>query len=74
MIMKTLTVRIPDDQADRIDDIAEEHDTSRAAVLRSAIDDGLRAHKYYPDEFGINPERYERRSAPELAEDGDLRQ
>jgi len=70
--MKVVTVKLPDDQVDTLDRLADEHDTSRAAVLRSAIDDGLRAHKYYPDDFTINPERYEMRSAPELAKDGDL--
>lgn len=70
--MQTATVKIPDDWAEQIDKLADEHDTSRAAVLRSAIDDGLRAHKYYPDEFAINPEQHEMRSAPELAKDGDL--
>jgi len=70
--MKTVTVKIPDDQADKIDRLADEFDTSRAAILRSAIDDGLRAHKYYPDDFGLDPERYEMRTAPEMAKDGDL--
>lgn len=71
--MKTVTVKIPEDWADSIDRLAEEHDTSRAAVLRSAIDDGLRAHKYYPDEFAINPERYEHPDAVELARSDDKR-
>jgi len=70
--MKTVTVKIPEKQADRIDSLADEHDTSRAAVLRSVIDDGLRANKYYPEEFAILPERHELRTAPELAKDGDL--
>lgn len=71
--MKTVTVRVPDDWTDSIDRLAEKHETSRAAVLRSAIDDGLRAHKYYPGEFAINPERYEQADAVELAKNGDLR-
>lgn len=71
--MENLSVQVPEDWADTIDKLADKHDTSRAAVLRSAIDDGLRAHKYYPDEFAINPERYEYRNAPELAKSGDLR-
>lgn len=70
--MKVVTVKVPDDWVDNIDSIAEEHETSRAAVLRSAIDDGLRAHKYYPDEFAINPERYEQADAVELTKRGDL--
>lgn len=70
--MKTVTVKLPDDWVDSLDDLAEDHETSRAAVLRSAIDDGLRAHKYYPDDFAINPEQYERSDAVELAKDGSL--
>jgi len=70
--MRVFTVKLPDDQADHIDNLADEYDTSRAAILRSAIDDGLRAHKYYPEDFEINPERHEMRTAPELAKDGDL--
>ena len=70
--MKVVTVKIPDEQADHIDNLADEYDSSRAAILRSAIDDGLRAHKYYPEDFGLEPERYEMRTAPELAKDGDL--
>jgi predicted transcriptional regulator len=70
--MKTVTVKVPDDWVDSLDSLAEEHGTSRAAVLRSAIDDGLRAHKYHPDEFAINPERYEEADAVELAKDGSL--
>jgi len=70
--MKVVTVKIPESQADRIDNLADEYDTSRAAVLRSVIDDGLRAYKYYPDDFGIEPERYQMKTAPELARDGDL--
>lgn len=70
--MKTVTVKIPEDWAENIDRLADEHGTSRASVLRSAIDDGLRAHKYYPEEFAINPDRYEMKSAAEMAKDGDL--
>lgn len=70
--MKTVTVKVPDEWADSIDSIAEDHGTSRAAVLRSAIDDGLRAYKYYPDEFALNPEGYEQADAVELAKDDDI--
>lgn len=73
MSMKVVTVKIPEDQADRIDSLAAEYDTSRAAVLRSVIDSGLRAYKYYPDEFSISPDRYQMRDAADLAKDGDLR-
>jgi predicted DNA-binding protein len=70
--MKTVTVKVPDDWVDSLDNLAENHGTSRAAVLRSAIDDGLRAHKYYPEDFEMNPERYEKPDAVELAKDGSL--
>lgn len=70
--MKTVTVKLPDDWADSIDRIAEDHETSRAAVLRSAIDDGLRAYKYYPDEFALNPEDYQKADAVELVKSGDI--
>ena len=68
--MQTATVKLPEEWIDSLDRIAEEHDTSRAAVLRSAIDDGLRAHKYYPEDFAINPERYEHPDAVELSREG----
>lgn len=70
--MKTVTVKVPDEWANSIDNIAENHETSRAAILRSAIDDGLRAHKYYPDDFALNPEEYEKADAVELTKSGDL--
>jgi len=70
--MEVVTVQLPDDWIDHIDMKAEEHNTSRAAVLRSVIDNGLRAPKYYPDEFPINPEQYERHDAVELAKKGAL--
>jgi hypothetical protein len=70
--MKVLTVQVPDDWAESIDRIADNHDTSRAAVLRSAIDDGLRAYKYYPEDFALNPEDYERADAVELTKRDDL--
>jgi len=71
--MQTATVKLPEEWIDSLDRIADEHDTSRAAVLRSAIDDGLRAHKYHPDEFAINPERYEHPDAVELTKQDDKR-
>ena len=71
--MQTATVKLPEDWIDKLDKIAEEHDTSRAAVLRSAIDDGLRAYKYYPDDFSLAPERYEHPDAVELAREDDKR-
>ena len=70
--MEVVTVQLPDDWIEHMDGIAEEHNTSRAAVLRSVIDNGLRAPKYYSDEFTILPEEYERHDAVELAKQGQL--
>lgn len=70
--MKTVTVKVPDEWANGIERLAEEHGTSRAAVLRSAIDNGLRVRKYHPDEFGLRPEHYQRADAVELAKDDDV--
>ena len=70
--MKTLTVKVPDDWADTVDRLADEHDTSRAAVLRSVMKNGLRARKYHPDHFGIIPEKYEHADAVEMAKNGTL--
>lgn len=70
--MKTVTAKIPDDMAKHIDSLADEYDTSRAAIIRSVLDNGLRAPKYYPEDFPMDPEHHEMRSAAEMAEDGDL--
>ena len=71
--MDVVTVQLPEDWIDHIDKVAEEHGTSRAAVLRSVIDNGLRVPKYHPDEFPILPEQYEQADAVELAKQGRLR-
>ena len=70
--MEVATVKLPDDWISHIDELAEHHGTTRAAVLRSVIDNGLRAPKYYPDEFPIKPEQYEQHDAVELAKAGRL--
>jgi hypothetical protein len=70
--MKTAAVKVPEDWIDTLDKLADEHGTSRAAVLRSVIDNGLRAHKYHPDDFGIEPERFEEHDAVELTQRDDL--
>ena len=72
--MKLVTAKIPESQFEQLDKIADEHDTSRSAVLRSVIDNGLRVEKYHPEEFPIDPERHEMKTAPELAKDGELPQ
>ena len=70
--MQTVTVKVPDEWVESIDRMADENGSSRAAILRCAIDNGLRARKYYPEDFPIDPEVHEMRTAPELAKDGDL--
>lgn len=70
--MEVVTVQLPDDWVEHIDSVADEHDTTRAAVLRSIVDNGLRAPKYHPDEFPITPERHERADAVKLAKQGRL--
>ena len=70
--MEVVTVQLPDDWISHIDRLAKEHDTSRAAVVRSVIDNGLRVPKYHPDEFPIRPEQYERYDAVSLAKKGEL--
>jgi len=54
-----------------LDDIAEEHDTTRSAVIRAAIDLGLRAPKY-DDVFQLEPESHERYTVADLARQGRL--
>jgi len=70
--MDVVTVKLPDSHVDHLDKLADEHDTTRAAILRSVIDNGLRAPKYYPDEFPILPENHEMADAVELAKRGKL--
>jgi hypothetical protein len=47
-----------------IEQLAEQHGTTRSAVIRAVIDSGLRARKY-TDQFDIDPERFERRTIAE---------
>jgi hypothetical protein len=70
--MEVATVQLPEDWLAHIDNLAEEHNTSRAAVLRSVIDNGLEASLDNPDEFPIAPEQYEQNDAVELRKRGKL--
>jgi predicted transcriptional regulator len=70
--MPIITVQVPEEWAEHVDDLAQEHNTTRAAVLRCTIDNGLRAPKYHPDEFSMDPEQYERKDAVELAREGKI--
>jgi metal-responsive CopG/Arc/MetJ family transcriptional regulator len=64
-------VQLPEDWIDTLDRIAEEHETSRSAVIRAAIDMGLRARKY-DEAFELVPEQHERETVADLAKDGRL--
>jgi hypothetical protein len=70
--MKPIGVQLPDEWIDKMDELADEHDIERSAVMRSVIDNGLRAHKYYPEEFEIVPEAFEQSDAVKLAKEGKL--
>mgnify|MGYP006280646529 FL=1 len=54
MTYTTLSFRVDEDMIETLDRVAEKHDSTRSEVARHALDNGLRAHKYYP-EFSINP-------------------
>jgi hypothetical protein len=71
--MQTVTVRLPEDLVQSIDTRAEKYDTSRATILRTAIDYGMRAPKYDGAEFPAYDPTHERADAVELARRDDLR-
>lgn len=70
--MGPIGVKLTEEQLTRIDRLAQEHNTSRSAILRSVVDNGLRAPKYYPDEFDIDPDRHEQLDAVELTKQGQI--
>lgn len=70
--MDAVGLRLTEEQLQHIDNLADRHDASRSAVMRSIVDNGLRAPKYHPDEFDINPEQYELADALELTKEGQL--
>jgi predicted transcriptional regulator len=51
---ETHAVRLPDSLSDKVEELANEHDTTESEVMRHLLDNGLRAHKYY-DGFEIDP-------------------
>jgi predicted transcriptional regulator len=71
--MQTVSVQVPEEWVETIDERADEHDTTRAAILRTVIDNGLRAHKYDKADFAVYLERMERADAVELARRDDMR-
>jgi len=50
-----VSVRVDDDLLEYIDGLADQHGTTRSEVARHLLDNGTRAHKYYP-EFEIDPQ------------------
>lgn len=50
----TISVRVDDDLLEYLDGLADRYDTTRSEVARHLLDNGTRAHKYYP-EFEIDP-------------------
>jgi len=71
--METVTVKVPEEWIESVDKRAEEHDTSRAAILRTALDNGLRAPKYDGAAFPAYDPTHERADAVELARRDDMR-
>jgi predicted DNA-binding protein len=55
MTKEPVATRISESNKDRIEELAERGDCSEAEILRHAIDQGLRAHKFY-EEFVILPD------------------
>ena len=45
----TISVRVDPSLLDYIDQLADQHDTTRSEVARHLLDNGSRAHKYYPE-------------------------
>lgn len=56
--LEPVTVKLPPDQADTIQKIADYHDVSKSAVMRNVVFNGIRAHKYI-EEFDMEPQNYE---------------
>lgn len=71
--MQTVTVRVPDEWVESIDERADEYDTNRATILRTALDNGLRAPKYDRASFPAYNPRLERADAVEMAQRDDMR-
>ena len=41
--MKTVSAKVPEQLADRVDDYAEDHDLNRSQAVRSLVEEGLEA-------------------------------
>jgi predicted transcriptional regulator len=54
--MEVLTTKLPEDQKDRIDELAEKYDASRSAVARDLLLLGQQAWERYPSQFPLDPD------------------
>lgn len=66
---RTVGVHMPTDWIDHAEELAEEYDCSRAAVFRELIEQGFIATR--DEMLPFNPDEQTRRSAAEMAEEGD---
>ena len=66
---RTVGVHMPADWIEHAEELAEKYDCSRAAVFRELIERGFIAKR--EDMVPFNPAAQTRRSAVEMAEDGD---
>ena len=57
--LRSTGVQLPESQYRALDKLAEHHGTTRSAVIRAAIDTGLRAQKY-DEQYALDPERFDR--------------
>jgi len=66
---RTVGVHMPEDWIEHADELADEYDTTRAAVFRELIDVGFIAQR--ESEIRFNPKAQTRRDAIEMIQDGD---
>jgi len=57
--LRSTGVQLPESQCCVLDEIAEQHGTTRSTVIRAVIDTGLRARKY-DEQYAPDLERFDR--------------
>jgi len=55
MTDRTLSYRLDEETHDHLEQLAEQHDVSKSEVARAALRAGLRAGRYYPEDFSLGP-------------------
>lgn len=55
MTDRTLSYRLDEKTHNHLERLADKHDVSKSEVARVALQSGLRAGKYYPDDFSLGP-------------------